>query len=273
MLEEIGLVLEGIVETDSSAGLGMSSKVGLQKTKHIVTKYLRIKQAVRQQRLKMRKIDGASNPADLPTKHVDYNTMMKHMRALGLEVREGWSKFSLPLLDGATRVRVQMVLMTLMVAQQLGEGNGMKVAMTLRTSNKEAAVWSETSTTDQGPSNWRSVLMTVLMIAGWEIMKLLMDAMVQEKLIKVWNYMFEKKKEQVPEIENQEDVMESGEIVEEVQELPATRVVPRQKKGIANVTTTCICTRITFAYHQAGKRRTCAGIFRNGFAPNRMKSE
>lgn len=220
MMSEIGLVLEGEVETDSSAGLGMSSKIGLQKTKHIETKYLWIQQAVKQQRFKMKKVDGKTNQADLLTKHVDYVTMQRYMKALGLEVREGRCKIS-PTLG-------------LMILQQLGEGNAMEVAMTLKT--QQASVWSSDEVKEETTGSWWSFVMTILLIAGWEMMKLLLEAMAQEKLMKLWRSWFPAR----PEVQ-EEGLNENPEVVadvvnvnadEEQPELPRVQQVQRVRARV-----------------------------------------
>ena len=116
----MGSDLDLHLETDSSAAVGMISKVGLQKTKHLDTKTLWIQQALMQGKFRLRKIDGTTNPANLLTKHLDFATMVKHMRCLGLEFRAG--RAAAPqLADGAARVRLQMVLMGMMLLMNLGE--------------------------------------------------------------------------------------------------------------------------------------------------------
>ncbi len=55
--------------TDSSAAIGICTRQGLGKLRHLDTHTLWIQQAVRTRRVDLRKVDGEANPADLLTKH------------------------------------------------------------------------------------------------------------------------------------------------------------------------------------------------------------
>ena len=57
------------VWTDSSAAIGICSRQGLGKLRHLDTHTLWIQQAVRTKRVDLRKVDGECNPADILTKH------------------------------------------------------------------------------------------------------------------------------------------------------------------------------------------------------------
>ncbi len=58
------------VWTDSSAAIGICTRQGLGKMRHIDTHLLWIQQAVRSGRVDLRKVLGEENPADLFTKHL-----------------------------------------------------------------------------------------------------------------------------------------------------------------------------------------------------------
>ena len=58
------------VWTDSSAAIGICTRQGLGKLRHIDTHLLWIQQALRSGRVNLRKILGEKNPADLFTKHL-----------------------------------------------------------------------------------------------------------------------------------------------------------------------------------------------------------
>lgn len=196
MMHDLGLELEGVVETDSSAGLGMSSKLGQQKTKHIETKYLWVQQALRANRFKIRKCEGATNVADLMTKHVGHVTMLKHMKNLGLELRAGRPKISPALAEGATRVRLQALLMGLMIMQQLGESTGQLMTQSVK-EEQETMRWKSYEPKEE-TSSWWTVLLTVLTVIRWEATKLLLEALMQEKLMGWWRKWFPVRPE-VPE--------------------------------------------------------------------------
>ena len=69
MLCDFGLGLPVRIWIDSSAAIGISSRQGLGKLRHVDTRLLWVQQAVRQRRLELRKVAGTSNPADVFTKY------------------------------------------------------------------------------------------------------------------------------------------------------------------------------------------------------------
>ena len=56
--------------TDSSAAVGICTRQGLGKLRHIDTHTLWVQERVRNKSLKLRKVKGELNPADLLTKHM-----------------------------------------------------------------------------------------------------------------------------------------------------------------------------------------------------------
>ena len=69
LLSDLGIAAPLRVWTDSSAAIGICSRQGLGKMRHIDTHTLWIQQAVRTGRVDLRKVLGEENPADLLTKH------------------------------------------------------------------------------------------------------------------------------------------------------------------------------------------------------------
>ena len=69
LLNDLGVALPLRVWTDSSAAIGICSRQGLGKLRHLDTHTLWIQQAVRTRRLDLKKVPGEQNPADLLTKH------------------------------------------------------------------------------------------------------------------------------------------------------------------------------------------------------------
>ncbi len=69
MLRDFGLETPLRVWTDSSAAIGICTRQGLGKLRHLDTHTLWVQQAVRLRRIDLRKVDGEVNPADLMTKH------------------------------------------------------------------------------------------------------------------------------------------------------------------------------------------------------------
>ena len=69
LLKDLGVEALLRVWTDSSAAIGICSRQGLGKLRHLDTHTLWIQQAVRTGRIDLRKVLGEENPADLLTKH------------------------------------------------------------------------------------------------------------------------------------------------------------------------------------------------------------
>jgi hypothetical protein len=70
LLEDLGLKVPLRVWTDSSAAIGICSRQGLGKLRHLDTHMLWVQQAVRSRRIDLRKVAGEENPADMFTKHL-----------------------------------------------------------------------------------------------------------------------------------------------------------------------------------------------------------
>ena len=69
LLKDLGHDLPVRVWTDSSASIGICTRQGLGKLRHIDTHTLWVQQAVRSGRVDLRKVAGEANPADRFTKH------------------------------------------------------------------------------------------------------------------------------------------------------------------------------------------------------------
>ena len=69
LLQDLGAKAHLRVWTDSSAAIGICTRQGLGKLRHLDTHTLWIQQAVRMGRVDLRKVLGEENPADLLTKH------------------------------------------------------------------------------------------------------------------------------------------------------------------------------------------------------------
>ena len=70
LLQDLGVGLPLRVWTDSSATIGICSRQGLGKLRHIDTQTLWVQQRVRNKTFELRKVRGTENPADLFTKHL-----------------------------------------------------------------------------------------------------------------------------------------------------------------------------------------------------------
>jgi hypothetical protein len=70
---------------DSSAAMAMLNRDGLGKSRHIDTQYMWLQEKVRDGAVKLSKIPTAGNPADIFTKPVNEEIMLKHLGYLGYE--------------------------------------------------------------------------------------------------------------------------------------------------------------------------------------------
>ena len=77
------------LRSDATAALGIARRLGIGKIRHLDTSLLWIQQTIKDGELVVDKVLGADNPADCLTKHVDRATMVKHLRAMGLEYEAG----------------------------------------------------------------------------------------------------------------------------------------------------------------------------------------
>jgi hypothetical protein len=78
--------LHGRVQSDASAALGIVNRTGAGKLRHIRVQYLWVQNVVRRGELAVSKVPGPQNPADVLTKHVDAETMRRHVWRLGFDM-------------------------------------------------------------------------------------------------------------------------------------------------------------------------------------------
>ena len=118
LLKDLGLELPLRLWTDSSAAIGICSRQGLGKLRHLDTHTLWVQQTVRNRRIELKKVLGTENPADLLTKHTCPGEKLRQLVALygcvykggradsAPQLREGASsKFTLA--DGGLQVVVE----------------------------------------------------------------------------------------------------------------------------------------------------------------------
>ena len=82
LLADLGINVPLRVWTDSSAAIGICSRQGLGKLRHLDTHTLWVQQAVRTGRVDLRKVLGEENPADLFTKHSLTKARMERLVSL-----------------------------------------------------------------------------------------------------------------------------------------------------------------------------------------------
>ena len=85
MYEEMGRTINIDVETDSTAAIGMCSRTGVGKTRHIQVCWLWIQDAIRDKVVRLRKVRGTDNEADTGTKDLDGPTHQRLLQKLPLK--------------------------------------------------------------------------------------------------------------------------------------------------------------------------------------------
>ena len=94
MLKDFGVVLAAVLETDSTAALGMLKRRGSGQVRHLDTQFLWAQQVVQDGKAKLKKIDGESNAADLNTKHVGAEKFWRFMEEMGFVKKSGRSRLA-----------------------------------------------------------------------------------------------------------------------------------------------------------------------------------
>ena len=90
LLKDLGVSVPLRVWTDSSAAIGICSRQGLGKLRHLDTHTLWVQQAVRSRRFELKKVLGEENPADLFTKHsLSKERLEKLVELFDCQFREG----------------------------------------------------------------------------------------------------------------------------------------------------------------------------------------
>ena len=85
----MGVTCTVVLNTDASAAIGIASRRGLGKVRHIEVSQLWLQQRVASGDLKVQKVDGVSNLADALTKHLQHGPLEGHMVSVNLEIRGG----------------------------------------------------------------------------------------------------------------------------------------------------------------------------------------
>ncbi len=82
-MQDLGASAELRIHTDSSAAQGICKRVGLGTQRHIAVNSLWVQERLRKKQFTLFKVKGEDNPADLMTKHLPRETMIRHLKFLG----------------------------------------------------------------------------------------------------------------------------------------------------------------------------------------------
>jgi hypothetical protein len=86
---DLGLEKNISLYADSSAAIGICRRSGIGKVRHLATGQLWIQERIKMKDMKLFKVPGYHNPADLLTKHQPREVLTRHMWAIGVQLREG----------------------------------------------------------------------------------------------------------------------------------------------------------------------------------------
>ena len=85
MYEEMGRTINIDVETDSTAAIGMCYRAGVGRTRHIQVGWLWIKDDIRDDVVRLKKVKGTENEADMGTRDHDGPTHQRLLQKLALK--------------------------------------------------------------------------------------------------------------------------------------------------------------------------------------------
>ena len=100
LAEDWDMSLEGEVHVDSSAALGVVSRQGAGKLRHVRVGQLWVQQKSEDGELHYKKVKGTENPADAMTKSLVQQDMEQYMNMIGQKKLEGRADKSLQMASG-----------------------------------------------------------------------------------------------------------------------------------------------------------------------------
>ena len=89
MIAELGVDVGIMLKSDASAAIGIASRRGSGKIRHIEVHQLWLQEKVSQREISVEKVLGTKNPADALTKYVTGNQLREHNRRVNLEYLVG----------------------------------------------------------------------------------------------------------------------------------------------------------------------------------------
>ena len=89
LANDLGIALNIELLTDATAAIGICRRRGLGKIRHLHVSDLWVQDRLKKGDFSLSKVLGADNPADLLTKHVSRELMLKHMQAIGITGESG----------------------------------------------------------------------------------------------------------------------------------------------------------------------------------------
>ena len=88
---DYGRTLTSVIRTDSTTAIGIGARRGVGKIRHLSTRTLWVQQRITKKELKVTKVDGTENIADLGTKLLERSLIDKFVGMMGFVYRSGKS--------------------------------------------------------------------------------------------------------------------------------------------------------------------------------------
>ena len=107
LMRDLGMQLRTRVLTDASAAIGIASRKGLGRVRHIEVNQLWLQDKVGTKEIEIRKVESKKNLADALTKHVESEDLRTHCTRTGQAIREGRHEL-MPQTDSENRDRIDM---------------------------------------------------------------------------------------------------------------------------------------------------------------------
>ena len=87
--KDLGFIVNLEILTDATAAIGICRRRGLGKIRHLHVADLWVQDRLRKGDFALTKVPGQDNPADILTKHVPKDVMLRHMHFMGLRAESG----------------------------------------------------------------------------------------------------------------------------------------------------------------------------------------
>ena len=83
VLSDLGMDMTVCIKSDASAAIGIASRRGLGKVRHIEVNQLWLQEKVASKVVTVVKVKGTENPADALTKYLNSEKLLWHMKVIG----------------------------------------------------------------------------------------------------------------------------------------------------------------------------------------------
>ena len=106
LLSDLGVTCDIRLLLDASAALGILQRRGVGKVRHLDVGALWLQEREAQKRIRLEKVHGEKNPADLGTKYLSEEVTVKHLLKMNYGFADGRAQTAARLLNELTEVRV-----------------------------------------------------------------------------------------------------------------------------------------------------------------------